>query len=284
MTVVTYSIIGLTSHLMECLRDEYPLQYILNITVYPFTSGESPLQHYNSLLTVPYLQEYSDTVMVFDNDTLLGNALKSNNTATISMMNDIICNTMLSCMLPAQHKRYYMYIISMYSTCFNRCFIQLADIIRCVAPLKEYKFATCNYVQQARPATSWDHLLQCVLSTKEKRQKLLSSIAILCSTTANIDNAKLKIKSLEKKFKEHYTPVEWNPYPVDFWFRTSQLQDKSLTTLTNSSSILKYLTNIREKATLMHEYKAYLHWYNELADFESSFNQLDTLIQNYSLL
>lgn len=162
--------------------------------------------------------------------------------------------------------------------------MELSDIARSIAPLPQYKFATPNYVTVTR--LSWGQAIQNALPLADKRQKLLSAIAVLQSSAANIDVAKSNIKSLEKRFKDHYVPVNWNPYPIDVWFRSQEKlhETKSLTTLTNSSSELKYFSDLRDKSKLMYQSKAYLHWYDESADFESSFNELDVIIQNYSSL
>lgn len=98
--------VGLTSHLMECLRDEYSLQYILNVSIWPFQSGEAPLQHYNSLLTLPYLQQYSDAAILFHNDVIMSNALKTNSSVDISMMNDVVGQILLNFTSPLHYKRY----------------------------------------------------------------------------------------------------------------------------------------------------------------------------------
>ena len=47
---------GLGSRLIEALRDEYGLGHLMSCAFAPHTSGESPLQHYNSLLTLATLQ------------------------------------------------------------------------------------------------------------------------------------------------------------------------------------------------------------------------------------
>lgn len=49
-------------------------------------SGDTPLQYYNTLLSLPYLQEYSDCVLLFQNDTLLTEALKTSNTVTMATL------------------------------------------------------------------------------------------------------------------------------------------------------------------------------------------------------
>ena len=63
--------VGLGSALLEALRTDYPLAFIMTATVTPFSQGESPLQHFNSLLSLSWLQSYSDAVLLFGNDSLL---------------------------------------------------------------------------------------------------------------------------------------------------------------------------------------------------------------------
>lgn len=72
--VCPYIIVGLSSALLESVRDNYPLAYILSIPVAPFSLGDSPLQHYNSLLCLSWLQTYSDAVLLLQNDVVLSQA------------------------------------------------------------------------------------------------------------------------------------------------------------------------------------------------------------------
>lgn len=70
-------ILGVGSAIIEQLREDYPLSYILTITVAPFSHGETPLQHYNSLLCLHHLQTQADGVILFQNDHILAQTLKS---------------------------------------------------------------------------------------------------------------------------------------------------------------------------------------------------------------
>ena len=67
---------GLTSAILEHLRKDYPLAYILSISVAPFSLGETPLQHYSTLLCLSWLQTYSDAVVLFQNDAVMEQARK----------------------------------------------------------------------------------------------------------------------------------------------------------------------------------------------------------------
>ena len=60
-TIVVHSLTGgtgsgLGSHLVERIRDTYPLAHVMSVAVSPHSSGDSPLQHYNSLLSLASLQ------------------------------------------------------------------------------------------------------------------------------------------------------------------------------------------------------------------------------------
>ncbi|XP_045064257.1 LOW QUALITY PROTEIN: tubulin beta chain-like [Coregonus clupeaformis] len=54
---------GLGSKLCEEIRDTFPAGHILTVSVAPHQSGESPLQHYNTLLSLASLQRSADGVL-----------------------------------------------------------------------------------------------------------------------------------------------------------------------------------------------------------------------------
>ena len=120
---------GCTSRLMEELRDEYGTKkYMFNQTVAPFRDGELPLQHYNTLLSLPFLFDLSDCIYLHQNDDVmrqiekqqLSDAPKSTSTKlmphrlasrsvessnlndliTFNDMNSYIVRSMLTSMLP----------------------------------------------------------------------------------------------------------------------------------------------------------------------------------------
>lgn len=62
---------GFGSRLLECVREEYPKLAIVDVVVAPFASGDTPLQHYNTVLALHTAQQHADAVMFFDNDDVL---------------------------------------------------------------------------------------------------------------------------------------------------------------------------------------------------------------------
>ena len=59
---------GLGSKLIEMIRDEYPICFISTASVFPFESGDTPLQDYNSVFCLSHIQKYSDSCIFFEND------------------------------------------------------------------------------------------------------------------------------------------------------------------------------------------------------------------------
>lgn len=45
---------GMSSAILQYLRDNYPSLYLTTTAVAPFTSGDTPLQHYNSIFSLQY--------------------------------------------------------------------------------------------------------------------------------------------------------------------------------------------------------------------------------------
>lgn len=50
---------GLGSRLLEAVRDDYQMQHVVSCVVAPFSAGDTPLQHYNALLSLTSLQKYA---------------------------------------------------------------------------------------------------------------------------------------------------------------------------------------------------------------------------------
>ena len=49
---------GLGCSVLETIKEELPNIHVTSVTTSPFISGESPMQHYNSLLTLAWLQRF----------------------------------------------------------------------------------------------------------------------------------------------------------------------------------------------------------------------------------
>lgn len=95
---------------------------------------------------------------------------------------------------------------------------------------------------------------------------------------------------LETKLKKAYNTVDWNPFPIDYWtsHEPGLGHTKLATVLANSSVMLDYVVGVQEKARLMWENHAYLHWYEQYGcekdTFVESFEVVETVIDSYTTL
>ena len=98
------------------------------------------------------------------------------------------------------------------------------------------------------------------------------------------------ISSIEKRLKQTYNTVQWNPFPVDFWssYEPHLRDTKMVSMLANSAAVRGYLQCVVDRARLMYHERAYLHWYErygcEGGMFEESFETVERVIENYTTM
>jgi len=94
---------GLGSKLLEKIRDEYPISFLLSAAVIPSESADTPLQDYNSCLSLSYMQDYTDGIVFFENDEVLRQVLYSNkrgSNASTHNINECIAYALVNLFYP----------------------------------------------------------------------------------------------------------------------------------------------------------------------------------------
>ncbi|KPP65580.1 tubulin delta chain-like, partial [Scleropages formosus] len=63
---------GMGTYITQCLRDSYPHSFILNQLTWPYVPSTEAVivQNYNSVLTLSHLYQWSDAILVHENDTV----------------------------------------------------------------------------------------------------------------------------------------------------------------------------------------------------------------------
>ncbi|XP_030052805.1 tubulin delta chain isoform X3 [Microcaecilia unicolor] len=287
---------GLGARLCEAIRDEYPLGYILSVTVAPHQTGESPLQNYNSLLSLSWLQRYADGVLLFHNDDVLKktSALLRNTTAAVptgtqpqisfSSMNTYIASCLAGLMYP----------INMFKTGSKLSMgMEPWELLRSVCPIPAMKFL--HTAQACKRGTAfWDSLASSVVHSLPRESPSgypHYSTSVLAVARSNQDDSFVHSQnSVLLKLKQAYRCVPWNPFPLDCWIDFKNIIDPghhshSLTVCANHSSAVDLLKWVMEKSRIMYEARAYLHWYwkygCEEEDFRQAFDTLHSVINNY---
>jgi len=293
---VTHSLAGGTgsgfgSQLAIKLYDLYPTAFRLWNVIAPYSGGESPCQNYNQLICLSTLQQYTDAIVIFNNEFLLDQIYKNKPQVSMADLNEIISNMLLGCYLPVTSLKCQSNHLSIGNEPW--------EIVRSLAPVPSLKLL------QMRQATlsdrnsycgaekvAWNKLLQNIsLQVKSDTwnggscHPTLSSVCI-CRGFTNTHSSDNIINKLQKNFKF----VDWNPYPVDFWTDSSpsnrSLLGRSITLCSNASSLATCLVrDVAVRSRLMHKHRAYLHWYQKYGvdddDFINAFTVLENVVHEY---
>ncbi len=186
-------------------------------------------------------------------------------------------------------KKLFYYCNAHINFCSQSCFEPL-DMIRSLCSDPSTKFISPVHTYSTQSTTTWDQLITSLTRLNPpSHTHTLSAIFIARGNNRNMEVLEKKSKSIENKMKRIYNTVDWNPFPVDFWFsKEPHFQDrKNVSILTNSSAVCDYIKDIHRKAKAMFEEKAYVHWYHKYCCNETmfceAFEGVQTIVDNYSL-
>jgi len=147
------------------------------------------------------------------------------------------------------------------------------ELVRSLCADPSLKFITPIHAQFSKPSNTWDQAISCVTHPSALRRRdpthrkasCISLVPVARSNPSTIKSLICSVSNLERKLKQAYSPVPWNPFPVDFWFSHEPhlVEKKLMTVLANSSAIVDYVGFVLEKATMMYRERAFLHWYQK---------------------
>ncbi|XP_015212699.2 uncharacterized protein [Lepisosteus oculatus] len=287
---------GLGARLCEEIREQYPAGHILSVSVVPHHHGESPLQHYNSLLSLAALQRSADGVLLFHNDEALSQALTLQGRglarahglppqASLAAMNSCMASCLVGLLLPVR---------SLTTTSGLSLGLEPWELLRSVCPLPAAKFLHTGQAC-SRGNTSWDSLASSSLQSLPRHSpsgKPHYSRAVLAVARGDQDGSFLSTApAVSQKLRLGHRCVSWNPFPLDFWTDprdepSPSLSSRSLTVCSNHSSVEDLLQRVGQRAQDMLRARAYLHWYQrygcEPHDFLQALDTLSAVTQEYS--
>ncbi|VDI28274.1 Hypothetical predicted protein [Mytilus galloprovincialis] len=274
---------GLGSRLCEAMREEYPMNHLISCTVAPCLTGESPLQNYNALLTLSYLQRNTDCVVLTYNDDVLGKLQRKMESVSFDAMNTSIASALGGVFLPTD---------TMTPKIGPSIGMEPWEMIRSVCPLPANKFVQVHHI--AKRQLSWAGLQKQMsqgIRRHDSKGNVFGSIGnvVIARGDSTETFYPQMTQGLEKKFRKSFNTVSWNPFPIDIWTaKTNSIGPKdtaSITVASNSESIVEYLETVYERSRVKFAAKAYLHWYNKYGvtneEFEEAFDVVEDIIQNY---
>lgn len=274
---------GLGSRLCETIRDDYSMNHLMSCTVAPCMTGESPLQNYNALLTLSYLQRHTDCIVLTHNDDVLGKLQRKMETVSFDTMNNSIASSLAGVFLPTD---------TLTPKSGPSIGMEPWEMTRSICPLPANKFVQIHHI--AKSKLEWDGLrkqLSQSIRRHDSKGNVFGSIAAV--VIARGDGKETFYPSmtqgLEKKFRKSFNTVDWNPFPVDVWTAKSNSigpkDTASLTVASNSQSVVEYMESVYDRSKVKFNARAYLHWYTKYGttsdDFEEAFEVIQDIIDNY---
>ncbi|KAH9492750.1 hypothetical protein Btru_026240 [Bulinus truncatus] len=285
---------GLGAHIIELLKENFPCNQIISCAVTACASGESPLQNYNALLSLHWLQTYTDAIIILPNDyyikhldqILQSEEAYSGSQISFKDLNSVMANNLSGIFLPTDTL----------STVRGFSLGQEPwEITRTLTPMPSTKFI--NLSQHTSKKLLWEALTSKILQYNSKyldpvvNKQTLSAVAIARGDRDNSFTLALK-SSLDSKIRKGLNFVNWNTFPLDCW--TSKINavgskdSRCLTLATNSTNVLSYLQTVLSYSCAKLNAGAYTHWYyrNGISQdiFEESKETLLKLISDYENL
>ncbi|XP_053873633.1 tubulin delta chain-like [Malaclemys terrapin pileata] len=277
---------GLGSQLCEAIRDEYSLGQILTVTVAPHQAGESPLQHYNSLLCLSWLQRHVDGVLLFQNDAVLRRtaALLGKKAPVSDMQPQVSLSAMntyvASCLAGL------LYPLKAFTTGSGISVgMEPWELLRSACPMPTMRFL---HIAQACKRQEWG------LSHHEKSDSEPRAFPLREGGRCHM--SLVTLSGWEKTSREHIACEGLICLGEEMTFRPTDslnivepgCHSHSPTICANHGSSAELLQQVVARAEAMYETNAYLHWYwqygYEEADFQQAFETLCSVADDYSRL
>ncbi|KAL8164653.1 UNVERIFIED_CONTAM: hypothetical protein K2H54_001076 [Gekko kuhli] len=286
---------GFSSRLCEAIREEYPLGHILAVSVAPHQAGESPLQHYNALLCLSWLQRYADGILLFHNDELLKRAASLQGKATAEGERQVSLSAMNASVASCLAGLFYPLKIFTAQSGISLG-MEPWELLRSTCPVPALKFL---HTAQAstRGTVFWDSLASSATQSIPRESLSghphCSSGLLAVARGPQEDSFLVGCTSVLRKLKQAYRCVPWNPFPAAYWTDPVSVvarghDSHTLTVCANHSSSADLLWRVEQRARLMYESKAFLHWYLrhgcEEGDFEQGFETLRSIVEEYGHL
>ncbi|KAJ3013861.1 hypothetical protein HKX48_005489 [Thoreauomyces humboldtii] len=283
---------GLGSRVAEELRDQYPKNYLTTFAVTPFSTGDTALQHYNSLLSLGWMQKYSDMIGIFSNDAVMGTVTRQYGLmssgggipkVTLDNMNEYIAHCIAGLFLPVTE------IQSIGGELKYKPKPSACDVWNLIAELtpvpgcKLTSSSSSTLIPDVRvtkkplsaPVADWDDLRTAltrnmpVLPSGVKRKCVAARVQ--ARGVLGGDYWK-RIGHFETQLINRLGLIhgaDWLDVRVSSLYATSvKSTTRSLDLCYNGSDAAYLLDSITTKARAMYDAKAYLHWYERYGGTE----------------
>lgn len=280
---------GFGSLMLENLRDNYPKKLITSFSILPTNEEGSDVvvQPYNTVLSLNYLNQFSDNIIAMDNNALSKVTLDSARIKNVSFgqLNSLV-STVLSSYSSTIRFPGHMY-------CDNR------SILSCSVPFPEYKFLvpsftpfTCDELYQVVRATTVGDVMRRLTMPKTK----------LCSYDYSATNVSLAVFNILEGVRSpseisRFTESIFSKKSINFvngipkfYLSAVSLKEPMFNrvsglSLNNTSGISSLFKKIGSQFDQLKKRNAFVEMYKkfdtDLLLFDSSREALQRVIENY---
>ncbi|CAD8148839.1 unnamed protein product [Paramecium pentaurelia] len=312
---------GLGSRVIQEFSDIFQEVHQNVIAIFPNKTGETPLQHYNTLLSSAHIQQYADSIIYFENDRIYQmlsqiGSKQIDKSVDLSNVNEYIGSCLMNLFWINDNytnARYYQDLLSECCITEGHKFIEVVS-----APFTLFAHSNLG------PLCTWEELIKSSLEQyafekfeddSDQQQQIgeavtkslqIQSVQKKGETTLNLQSvfrsenvfktlqdSDSHMKFLERKINSVFNPIQWNPDAVQLHFINEKSSvkghdQKMNVTLINSTKIIPILKNVSKIAYQKYRSGAYLHWYwkygLENQDFDNAFESLQKIQDDYNYM
>ncbi|CAJ1342281.1 unnamed protein product [Effrenium voratum] len=282
-TMMTYSLgggtgSGLGSRLAEEVHDLYPKAPLLVTPVLPISSGENPMQCYNVMLALLWLQESADGIILYENDSLMAMA-EAEATAQQSSGSQALQGTSLACMNSIIARDLTPHLCPAQSA-------DAGDLLTVISPLASHKFAQA-YSGAVRSSHEVEITTKSVVEALRRMPRVARNSRNILAARAvvrGVPSLEIKAELLERLGGA----VSWQPFPVEVQLSQQPLKSapaSRTSLLVNWKRVTKVLRAVHQQACQKYSSRMFLHWYENYGFgqdiFAEAFEVVERIISNY---
>lgn len=266
------------------------LNVSINLSI--ILKGDNPLQYYNTMFSLQYLNEYADAVVYTNNDILSMSSFSNQSdsrTSSFDHMNEQIAQDIASIFFPLRNK-----------SCFTDQ--SMGQFISTLCPLKRLRFIRIGSSSQPTPGSIVNSKKQAASSTplgwdiltKKAIDRLgiergSGHVAFAAQVTVRgYDGAAQTNKDIQTSFfKYNKATTPWHPSSNTTAFSERPMAHtyRSVALAVNRSEMSSVVRHVSRMAAIKFHSRAYLHSYKRYGinedDFAEAFESMSNIVAAY---
>lgn len=260
-------------------RDDFPSTWICPSVVGPFSRGDNPLQYYNTMFSLQYLNEYADAVVYTNNDIMSKSSLNRDDnvggSANFEHMNQSFAEDLASVFFPLG------------STSAQSSDQNMGQFISTLCPLRRHRFIRVGS-SSSKKQVAWE-----ILSKKATERLGIERGSPHVAFAAHVvvrgyDGKAQTNKDIETPLLKYNKGMSsWHPSSTTTVHadRPMALTSRSVAMAVNRSEMGSVVRYVSRMAAIKFHSRAYLHSYRRYGidqdDFAEAFESMNNIVAAY---